>query len=266
MTDRLRDSYDVVVVGGGAAGLSGALMLARSRRSVLVIDAGAPRNAPAAGVHGLLARDGMPPAELLDRGRAEVRGYGAQVVAGRGQHRRHDGDGFAVTLADGQVVRARRLLVATGLADELPDVPGLRGPVGQGRGALPVLPRLGGPRPGHRRAGQRSGSGAPGAAVPAADPRCRPVLAPHAATGRRGRTAAGRPWRPRGAGGGGVVGDHRRPPHRGAAQRWHGRGSSGARGRAPHGGARRGSWPTSAWNPRPTRAVWASTSPPMRQG
>ena len=127
MTDQLRDSYDVVVVGGGAAGLSGALMLARSLRSVLVIDAGAPRNAPAAGVHGLLARDGMPPAELLDRGRAEVRGYGGQVVAGRVSTARHDGDGFAVTLADGQVVRARRLLVATGLADELPDVPGLGG-------------------------------------------------------------------------------------------------------------------------------------------
>jgi glycine/D-amino acid oxidase-like deaminating enzyme len=68
VTDQLSDSYDVVVIGGGAAGLSGALMLARSRRSVVVIDAGAPRNAPAAGMHGLLARDGMPPAELLDRG------------------------------------------------------------------------------------------------------------------------------------------------------------------------------------------------------
>jgi thioredoxin reductase len=116
-----------VVVGGGAAGLSGALMLARSRRSVLVIDAGAPRNAPAAGVHGLLARDGMPPADLLDRGRAEVRGYGGQVVTGQVSTAKHDGGGFAVTLADGQMVRARRLLAATGLADELPDVPGLRG-------------------------------------------------------------------------------------------------------------------------------------------
>ena len=67
-TDDLNSSYDVVVVGGGAAGLNGALMLARSRRSVVVIDAGQPRNAPADGVHGLLARDGMPPAELLDAG------------------------------------------------------------------------------------------------------------------------------------------------------------------------------------------------------
>ena len=82
MTDELRNEYDVVVVGGGAAGLSGALVLARSRRSVVVLDAGAPRNARAAGVHGLLAREGMPPAELLERGRAEVRSYGGSVVDG----------------------------------------------------------------------------------------------------------------------------------------------------------------------------------------
>jgi thioredoxin reductase len=116
----------VVVIGGGAAGLSGALMVARSRRSVLVIDAGAPRNAPAAAVHGLLARDGTPPAELLDRGRAEVRSYGGQLITGQVSTARQDRDGFAVTLADGRMARARRLLVATGLTDELPDIPGLR--------------------------------------------------------------------------------------------------------------------------------------------
>ena len=125
MTGQLRDSYDVVVIGGGAAGLSGALMLARSRRSVLVIDAGAPRNAPAGAVHGLLARDGTPPAELLDRGRAEVRGYGGQLITGQVSTARQDRDGFTVTLADGRMVRARRLLVGTGLTDELPDIPGL---------------------------------------------------------------------------------------------------------------------------------------------
>ncbi|HEY3504931.1 MAG TPA: NAD(P)/FAD-dependent oxidoreductase [Actinocatenispora sp.] len=119
-------TYDVVVVGGGAAGLNGALMLARSRRSVLVVDAGSPRNAPADGVHGLLARDGTPPAELLARGRAEVRGYGGTVVSGEVSGAARTGDGFTVTLADGATVRARRLLVATGVADELPDVPGLR--------------------------------------------------------------------------------------------------------------------------------------------
>ena len=126
MTDELRDGYEVVVVGGGAAGLNGALMLARSRRSVLVVDAGAPRNAPAAGVHGLLGREGMPPGELLGRGRSEVRGYGGHVVAGEVTGAARAGDGFSVELADGRTVAARRLLVTTGLVDELPDVPGLR--------------------------------------------------------------------------------------------------------------------------------------------
>jgi len=75
--DNMTNQYDVVVIGGGAAGLSGALLLARSRRSVLVTDAGQPRNAPATGVHGLLSRDGINPVELLERGRADVRGSGA---------------------------------------------------------------------------------------------------------------------------------------------------------------------------------------------
>ncbi|WP_067657695.1 NAD(P)/FAD-dependent oxidoreductase [Nocardia harenae] len=126
MTEELRDGYDVVVIGGGAAGLNGALMLARSRRSVLVVDAGAPRNAPADGVHGLLAREGMPPAELVARGRAEVRGYGGQIVSGEVRTVARTGDGFTVTLADGRAVTALRLLVATGLADELPEIPGVR--------------------------------------------------------------------------------------------------------------------------------------------
>ncbi|KKJ94785.1 NAD(P)/FAD-dependent oxidoreductase [Micromonospora sp. HK10] len=126
MTEQIRDGYDVVVIGGGAAGLNGALMLARARRSVVVIDAGAPRNAPAQGVHGLLAREGMPPAELLARGRAEVRGYGGEVASGQVAEVSRDGDGFLVTLADGRRTRARRLLVTTGLVDELPDVAGLR--------------------------------------------------------------------------------------------------------------------------------------------
>lgn len=125
MTDRLSEDYDVVVVGGGAAGLSGALMLARVRRSVAVVDAGSPRNAPAEGVHGLLARDGMVPGELLERGRAEVGGYGGHVVSGEVGAVEREGDGFTVTLSDGRTTRARRLLVTTGLVDELPDVPGL---------------------------------------------------------------------------------------------------------------------------------------------
>lgn len=126
MTEVLENSYDVVVAGGGAAGLNGALMLARSRRSVVVIDAGQPRNAPAEGVHGLLARDGMPPAELVALGREEVRRYGGQVVSGEITEAVRDDDGFTIGLADGRRVRARRLLVTTGLTDELPDIPGLR--------------------------------------------------------------------------------------------------------------------------------------------
>ncbi|WP_088286510.1 bifunctional NAD(P)/FAD-dependent oxidoreductase/class I SAM-dependent methyltransferase [Kineosporia sp. A_224] len=124
-TDGSTAAYDVVVVGGGPAGLSGALALVRSRRSVLVVDAGEPRNAPAAGVHNLLGRDGVPPAELLAAGRAEVLGYGGEVVDGRVEAAQRDGDGFVVSLADGGRVRARRLLVATGLVDDLPAVPGL---------------------------------------------------------------------------------------------------------------------------------------------
>src|SRR4051812_49900639 len=79
------ETYDVVVVGGGAAGLSGAVALARSRRSVLVVDAGEPRNAPAAHVHNFLTRDGTPPAEIYAAGRAEVTRYGGRVEAGRGR-------------------------------------------------------------------------------------------------------------------------------------------------------------------------------------
>ncbi len=132
MTEETRDGraiearYDVVVIGGGAAGLSGALMLARARRSVVVIDGGAPRNAPGSGVQGLLGREGLGPAELLQRGRAEVSRYGGQVVGGEVAAVASGADGFAVTLTDGRTTRARRLLVATGLVDDLPDIPGLR--------------------------------------------------------------------------------------------------------------------------------------------
>jgi thioredoxin reductase len=127
MSDQVKDAYDVVVIGGGAAGLNGALQLARSRRSVLVVDAGQQRNRPAPAVHGLLGHDGVPPAELLARGRDEVRRYGGQVVAAEVAAVGGELDtGFTVTLADGRVVRARRLLVTSGLVDNLPDIPGLR--------------------------------------------------------------------------------------------------------------------------------------------
>ncbi|MFF5114412.1 FAD-dependent oxidoreductase [Streptosporangium sp. NPDC000509] len=119
--------YDVVVVGGGAAGLSGALTLARARRSVLVIDAGRPRNAPASHVHSYLTRDGMPPSELVAAGRAEVTRYGGEIMQGDVvAAERLDTGGFRVAVDGGISVAADRLLVTTGLVDELPEVPGLR--------------------------------------------------------------------------------------------------------------------------------------------
>lgn len=121
-----KDTYEVVVVGGGAAGLSAALILGRSRRSVLVVDAGEPRNAPSAHMQGYPSRDGMPPGEFLAVVREEVAGYGVELVRDRVTAADPDGSGeFEVALADGGRVHARRLVIATGLVDELPDVPGV---------------------------------------------------------------------------------------------------------------------------------------------
>jgi thioredoxin reductase len=126
------DVRDVVIVGGGAAGLSAALTLARARRRVTVVDAGEPRNAPVDGVHGLLALDGLSPAELLARGRKEVLGYGGEIVEGEVVEVSGALDGFTLVLRDGGRLWARRLLIATGLIDELPDIPGVRGQWGHG--------------------------------------------------------------------------------------------------------------------------------------
>ncbi|WP_410564967.1 NAD(P)/FAD-dependent oxidoreductase [Amycolatopsis sp. cmx-4-61] len=117
------NSFDVLVVGGGAAGLSAALMLGRARRRVAVVDSRAPRNAPASHMHGFLSRDGLPPSELLDIGRDELRGYGVELLDDRVTRLV---PGFTAELAGGRVLTARRVLVATGVHDELPDVPGLR--------------------------------------------------------------------------------------------------------------------------------------------
>jgi thioredoxin reductase len=120
------DRYEVVIIGGGAAGLSAALVLSRAQRKVLVVDAGEPRNAPAAHMHGFLSRDGMPPGELLAAGRREVKAYGGEFVDGRVQSLTRDGDCFAVAVSGRGTFAARRVLVATGLRDELPDVAGIR--------------------------------------------------------------------------------------------------------------------------------------------
>jgi thioredoxin reductase/SAM-dependent methyltransferase len=120
------ETYDVVVIGGGAAGLSGALALGRARRSVAVVDDGTPRNAPAHEMHNYLGRDGTPPAELRAAGRAEVAGYGVALVDDRVTGVSGSAGAFAVELAGGRVLTGRRLLVTTGLTDELPEVPGMR--------------------------------------------------------------------------------------------------------------------------------------------
>ncbi|WP_092800764.1 NAD(P)/FAD-dependent oxidoreductase [Klenkia marina] len=116
---------DVVVIGGGPAGLSGAKALARSLRSVVVVDDDRPRNAPADGAHNVLGNEGIPPRELLAAGRRELESYGGRVQPGRVVDARPVDDGFEVQLADGGTLTARRLLLAGGGVDELPDVAGL---------------------------------------------------------------------------------------------------------------------------------------------
>ncbi|WP_433064762.1 NAD(P)/FAD-dependent oxidoreductase [Dactylosporangium sp. CS-033363] len=119
------NEFDVVIIGGGAAGLSAALVLSRARRRVAVVDAGRPRNAPAAHMHGFLGSDGLPPGELLAAGRKEVEGYGGVIIPGTVQAVSGAAPAFTVGLADGEL-RARRVLVTTGLTDVIPDLPGAR--------------------------------------------------------------------------------------------------------------------------------------------
>jgi len=120
---------DVAVLGGSAAGLTAALQLARQRRTVVVVDDGTPRNAPAEHMHGYLGREGAAPAELLSIGREEVRGYGGEILTGRAlavrpADDRPDGR-FRVELSGGHTLLARRVVAATGIHDELPDIEGI---------------------------------------------------------------------------------------------------------------------------------------------
>ena len=122
-----RNEYDVIVAGGSFAGLSAAMQLSRARRRVLVVDSGLPRNRFAHASQGFLGQDGRAPAAILETARAQVLAYPTA------EHRRDEAtraeprdDGFEVALASGTTVRARRLVLATGVVDELPEIPGLR--------------------------------------------------------------------------------------------------------------------------------------------
>lgn len=116
---------DVAVVGGSAAGLATALQIVRQRRSVIVVDSGEPRNALARHMHSFLGRDRAAPAELIADGRAEVRGYGGEILTGHVDRVTRVEDQFCVEISGGNTVFARRVVAATGLVDELPEVEGL---------------------------------------------------------------------------------------------------------------------------------------------
>ncbi|MFK4003714.1 NAD(P)/FAD-dependent oxidoreductase [Qipengyuania sp. NPDC077563] len=118
--------YDVIVVGGSFAGMSAAMQLARARQKVLVIDAGMPRNRFADEAHGFLGQDGRAPAAIIRDARAQLLRYpSAEVISGEAIAARADGDGFAIEVAGSSEHRARRLVLATGVADELPPIPGM---------------------------------------------------------------------------------------------------------------------------------------------
>lgn len=119
--------FDAIVVGGSYAGLSAAMQLARARQRVLVIDAGVRRNRFASAAHGLIGQDGRPPAEIAEKARAQVLTY-PNVRWLRGSATRASGrsEDFVVEVDDGGRRRARRLVLATGIEDELPDIDGLR--------------------------------------------------------------------------------------------------------------------------------------------
>ena len=148
------DEFDVAIIGGGAAGLAAAQALGRSRRSVVVIDAGEPRNAPAEGVHNFLTRDGLPPRELLALGRAEAQGYGVRFRDARATATRRTDTGFGIKLDNGQEVVARRIILASGVSDRLPEVEGLAAYWGKNALHCPYCHGWEVQGPGHCRAGQ----------------------------------------------------------------------------------------------------------------
>ena len=131
------EHWDVIIVGGGAAGLSAALILARARRRVLVLDAQKPRNRFAPHMHGVLSRDGYSPLDLVADGRREVRAVDGVIVPAHAVEARAIAEGFEVVTDTGARATARRLVLATGARDVLPDIPGLAEHWGRGVVACP---------------------------------------------------------------------------------------------------------------------------------
>src|SRR5690606_40279215 len=118
--------YDVIVIGGSYAGMAAALQLARARRSVLVIDAGARRNRFASHSHGFLGQDGVDAGEIAMNARKQLQVYPTLTwLAGRAEAVKGQSDDFTVVTADGQACQGRRVLLATGVADQLPPIPGM---------------------------------------------------------------------------------------------------------------------------------------------
>jgi thioredoxin reductase len=122
------DTFDVIIVGAGPAGLSAGLILGRCRRSVLICDTGRPRNAASQALHGYLTREGVSPREFLDAGRRELERYETVHLrdVGAADASCDDHGCFRVTLDDGSIVTSRKLLIATGVCDNLPEIDGIR--------------------------------------------------------------------------------------------------------------------------------------------
>ena len=171
-TSHSQPTRDVIIIGGGAAGLNAALVLARARRSVTVVDARQPRNAPSAAAHGMLGNEGINPLELLDRGRAEAQSYGAEILTATVDAARPDEEGYLVRLHDGRELKATQLVIATGVRDVLPDIEGLSARWGKDVIHCPYCHGLGNPRPSHRDYRHQRDIGLPGDAVSTVVPAC----------------------------------------------------------------------------------------------